>query len=410
MAIGSTRNIYRLKVVGPVLLVYYLVPYIFDCLGRLVNIDLIPYKRNDLLFWGLILIYILFIFWPIRYRYKLPRLLFLFSKIWSKNVLIIFILFYIPLCVTWVINFGLNFRQNSSVTFSNSGLLPMAIFIGNLYVRVLVLHEIISSSTKGRITGRLTLFVLLICQISTITASFDIIYIAFLLVLFISPSVIDVSGKRLTLGIILFAPIVLLGVMFIGFANKIGADRTLILFRENGDTILNHLVFRLSNWYFSIHIFSYERAVMLLDGDNVLINVIKEFSMRVRSLFESNYSINHADVWSYSRFNYLMINSNNSNPITGSSPGPLGTILYASLKFSSIIAWVFLIYLFKLVLNSIYALGVGKKPLAILYVTMLCLGLMDSLLDQIIIVSPVTIVLILIMSIYVKFIRGIHSI
>lgn len=407
MAVRSTRNIYRFKVVGPVLLAYYLVPYVFDCLGRLTNLDLLPYKRNDLLLCGVLLIYILCIVWPTRYRYKLPKFFSLFSKIWSKNVLRLFLFFYVPICVLWVLNFGIDFRQNSSSTLSNSGLLPVFVFTGNVYVRVLILHEIVSRTAKERLTGRLELLILLVCQVSTITASFDFIYITFLFLLFLSPRIYHVSGKRLVYAIILFAPLVLFGVMFIGVANKIGTDRTLILFRENGDTLLNHLVFRLSNWYFSIHIFSYERASELLGNDNVLYNIMSEFFMRVRSLLETNYSITHTNVWSYSRFNYLMINSNSSNPITGSSPGPLGTILYASLTLSSLTVWVFLMYVFKLVLNSIYSLGVGQKPLGILYVTILCLGLMDSLLDQIIIVSPVTVVLILIMSIYVKFVRRI---
>jgi len=309
-----TKN--SLKLIFYIFSIFHLIPFLY-LLNRKEYVS--NFYRGEIgSLWTILyaLSFFIMVYFFSRIKFKnisFKRLEMIFSK---KPVLLLSCLF-LFLSVFFFQNYGLNFRQSSKGLSSGGGVLFMHLIIKN-YVKILLFIELIYQYNFKRFyLSRSIKFILLTSLALSISGSLDIILISyFLLTLFIPKLIISMKSFKS----LLLLGFMLVSIVFVGIANKIGVSETSGLFKlENFIILFEHFLRRISTWHQSIEVVGKEFLFSFERSQEIISNILKNTFSRLQILFGNNFE--KPKIWSLSRYNYLLLFQNNTNATTGSSPG-----------------------------------------------------------------------------------------
>lgn len=232
--------------------------------------------------------------------------------------------------------FSIAFRHKE--TISGGGGIIILLFSIHVYFKVFILFNLIKSlhDIKKVQLDYLTYFILILSFLLFLNSSWDAIYIFIILLLFINKEKAIFTESKLTSvnsllvkysKPLIFALVIVL-VIFIGYANKVGVDNTYDLFSQL-ETLLLKVIKRLSMWYAS----TITAAVNYFENPEIgwtsFWGTIQNAIYRFGIIF--NYTFEQPEIWSVNRHNFLLLFQENTNSRTGASPGIFASIFYLPL-------------------------------------------------------------------------------
>lgn len=373
--------------------IYYFIPFLFSLFWW--EEFSTTYKMSDNL-WVMLLIPIT-IFLVYLVNIIIPKFNFGISNwlglIFYKPSTIIFFSIAMVLVSIWFSNtYTLSFRQQNIL--SDVGGLAMALFALKVYFRAYLFGLLLKYAADVKFTkfDKGILLLIIVCFTLTIMGSFDVIYILTAILLFFDVKKIlgKVSDKKDVVkrffkqfAMIFGVAVLVLGILFVGMANKIGVESAKNLFSnfENVGYLFQHLVLRLSTLYVSLlasadHFFQDAYfAFPAIQGS------AQNAYLRIGILAGENLG-DRPEVWSINRMNYLNIFVFDYNDRTGATPGiysmlfyipffPLsmffvvGYILYILRSISSCLSFLKLeVNIFLFVIMLLYMAPLFENPLA----------------------------------------------
>ena len=310
------------KLVFYIFFIFHFIPFLY-LYSRKVYIS--NFYRGDVgdfktLLYSIMFFTITYLFTKVNLKtLSLKRFTFIFNKRLVSLLIIIFFL----LSIYFFKNYGLNFRQTSEGLSSGGAILFLHLILKNYLKTLLFIEFIFQYKLKRNFLSKRNRFLILISLSLSISGSLDIILIAYSALVLLKPRLIVLKGS---LRYLLILGALLISILFVGIANKLGVSETFIIFRlENFKILFEHLLKRISTWHQSIEVmgneflFSFERNIDILKS--ILQNTLSRFQIIVGNNFEK------PEIWSLSRYNYLLLFQNNTNAITGSSPGIVASSL-----------------------------------------------------------------------------------
>lgn len=353
--------------------------------------------------------------WPVVYVVFLVALIFLFNtflprvKLFSyKNIGAIFenklfnsivILIFLISSIQFSLNYSLNFRQSSAESISGAGGYVMVMFGLRSYVKVFFLYLILKYANDLEIT-RNQRYLTGLASISiaiSVTGSLDLLFaITGLLIAFkkervffdkVSNTLSTIKSQILRVISII---IIIVVIVFVGNANKIGADTAVDVFTNssNGEKILLHTAKRVSVWYVS---------VLALGNKDVFDNDIAFTTLR--GVFDNLYSRANIilegkkdeieGVWSVKRMNFLQISRYTYNDRTGTAPGLVASAFYLPFfPFNFFIMGIYTVIMLRYFSKGFrcarYSLNIFSKFVILFFF----IGLFDSPIDLINFIGP----------------------
>lgn len=373
--------------------IFYLIPFIYITLYNNKGfINLYNYEYTvlpiTLIFIFPLLIYLFDLFLPRFNFYKIS-----IKQDLSKFFLVIFLLLLVS-SIIFSTNYGLDFRQNTSQTLTNSGIFAIITFalksIGRAYIFVVFLKFI--SGHELCFIQKTSVIIIVSSYLLTIVAASDIfVIIAGILVLI--PNLRHFLKSKISItNIIVFLIIIIItviGAVFVGNANKIGFETALDLFlnKDSWSFILERTIKRISTFYVST--FSNHEALMndyfyTLD---TLSGSLNNLAFRFFHLFGFDYEVN-SEFWSINRLNYTLLFQDTSNNVTGASPG----IVAAIYQFPIFPLGLIFISIYSItILRSVSLLTNNKKNINLLTAFIIftfILPFFETPLDLINVISP----------------------
>ena len=220
-------------------------------------------------------------------------------------------------------NFSINFRHKVSI--SQSGGIIMLLFFCRIYFKAYIFLRLIRfyvGYTISRHEKRILLIVLTSFVLS-LNSSWDAIFI-FVLVIFLFGKEKEIFSTVLVKNIkdllskyfkLILLTLVLLAVVYIGYANKFGAENALHLFSQL-EILFLKVIKRLSVWYISIlsaGVNFFEDSSYAMEP---LIGTFQSVFYRLGRIFGMD--ISKPEIWSVNRMNFLHLFNNTTNLRTGS--------------------------------------------------------------------------------------------
>lgn len=324
------------KLFGLYIVVFYAVPFLAHLLypGEFSSL----YQNTDIL-WPLTFILLIcmgvFLFDIILPRLKFPSLIIApFTTIIKHDRLnFVLAIVFLVSAVYFFQNFSINFRHKQSI--SEAGGIMMSLFFCRIYFKAFIFYKLSKFYLGQQINGkeRITLFIVFLSFIFSLNSSWDAVFIFVLFILLIQKGDEVFSTKAISNISQLFKKyinyiiliLVFTAVIFIGYANKVGSEKTLELFGQI-ELLFLKVVKRLSVWYISV----------LTAGVNYFENTsyaIEPFLGTIQSVWYRigrllDFDIPKPEIWSINRMNYLHLFIENKNPRTGSSPGLFASLFY----------------------------------------------------------------------------------
>lgn len=320
-------------------LIFYLVPFVVN-LVLFDQHDLL-YRNADKYFYVIIIIPFLLTVW--LFDKLIPKIKFNFLIIQpiraiisnsSFNLLLSFI--FLSLSLTYVLSgFGLDFRQRETISES-AGFLKIFFLLKSYFLGFITLLFIKSlNSHNSGFTFILINLNILLSLLMTINSSFDIVYIFVIIsIIFEVKDLYFTNNEKIVTSFIfgilkvLLIAFLLILLIFVGVANKLGSDIVLSQVFDIDFVVLlfSDVILRLSTWYVSLinvsHLYfsGYDTSIgFFAEFQNIGQNFIKLLGGKESSLPE---------IWSVSRYNYLNIFNYNELPRAGASPGLVASIFY----------------------------------------------------------------------------------
>jgi hypothetical protein len=322
-------------VILPYFFIFYIVPLLLMCFMG-------PH-RNFLNEGNVFLLFIVII-WTLFFTYFLSKLkISLPIKFLSKlpnifeNRTIIFILaiVFLPLAIKFHLDFGAGFRY-SGEEISKSGVLPQLITIYKSFFVGYVMYSFFLS-LKGRYFSpayRLNLFLHTVNWVLCANGSVDIFWIATAIIICYkgksSTDIFTISKadgtifKSLTLYLLSFVAV--FGVIFFGYANKVGFEDAYIIFvNEFFERVVYYLYYRLSVFLSSLDLIL-SKGIDINFYMAVITTEVEVFMYRLGVIFHFSYP--RPDIEGINRLNYLLLWKSPILDRAGATPGPLATFAY----------------------------------------------------------------------------------
>lgn len=257
-------------------------------------------------------------------------------NIFEKNLFtILFALCVLPAAIKFNLDFGAGFRY-SGEELSSSGALPQIITLYKSFFAGFVVYSFFKSmrGSNFSLKFRLSLFLHTFNWILCANGAVDIFWIitALLIVfkgsnslnIFTSTVVNSSLLKRFVL--IIVSATAVSGVIFFGFANKVGFDAAYEIFaNEFFSRVIYYLYYRLSVFLSSLDL-------ILAKGINIDFYLqaasieIELFLYRLGVIFQFNFP--RPSIEGINRLNYLLLYKDPSLDRAGATPGPLATFAY----------------------------------------------------------------------------------
>lgn len=279
-------------------------------------------------------------FSKLRIRLSLPLNLFVnLPNIYRSNTFL-FATFVavLPTAVLFATSYGIDFRYSRN-SLSESGLVAIAAVIYRPFFSSLILYYFLMIISSVDVTK--TQRALILAHVSNwflfANGAVDVVWAAVALMIGVlgnSARSLFVTNKQMTLLSLVMGAIVGLvsvfvisGVVFLGYANKLGFDESIIIFREEFfERVLYYLYYRLSVFPSSLdlvlgHVLDFGLYVSALDTlfDNILYRLSVILQIPVA----------RPEIESLNRLNYMLLfQMADSNSNTGASPGPLASFAY----------------------------------------------------------------------------------
>lgn len=278
-----------------------------------------------------------------------PFVLFIESRI----VNLLFSILFLITSIHFFLNFSINFRHK--VAISESGGLIIIMFFFRIYFKVFILKYLFYffNGIKIRKSDRFILFLVLLGFLFSLNSSWDAIFIFVLIVIllkkegqvFYTPTIKNIKAIAGKYFKVLLVVITLFAVVFIGYANKIGSENTIILFSQT-EILFLKVIKRLSVWYISVltaGVNFFENSYYALEP---LAGTVESVFYRVQVLVGMETS--KPEVWSVNRMNFLHLFIENTNPRTGSSPGVFASVFYLPLfPLNTLVIASFIVYILR---------------------------------------------------------------
>jgi hypothetical protein len=253
------------------------------------------------------------------------------------NFILLFLFFLFSL--NFFVNYNLTFRHSGGKTVSGEGVEIIILLALKSYFKAYLFFILLKTINKLEIRKNeyFNCLLICICYILCMMASLDMLYIIIAFILGIKKQKILFVKNERKLRILpkffklLLLLILVISVVFVGNANKTGADKATEKFTDINQTtqIYINTVRRISTWYISVvilgekDIFDNERALESLNG------IISNTNGRIKTIMGSEADFDdRKKVWSVNRMNYLQIFYMDTRDRTGASPGIIASSFY----------------------------------------------------------------------------------
>lgn len=254
----------------------------------------------------------------------------------------------LPLALVFSTTYGIGFRY-SGEAISDSGPLAVVATIYRPFFSSLVLYYFLLMVSGAYIskTQRALISVHLVNWILFANGAVDIMWAMMALMIafsgnsarryLVSGNKINLKNLLKTVTIVLMSGLAVSGIVFLGFANKLGVEAAVIVFTEEfADRVLYYLYYRLA-------VFSSSLDLVLdrgLDFDlysSVIENELENMAYRIGIIFQI--PVERPDIEGMNRLNYLLLFNDPSASRAGASPGPIASFAYLPmLPFNLILA------------------------------------------------------------------------
>jgi len=304
---------------------WYLIPEIHGLLNP--SFYKLLYKGNITilsLFYSILFFLLTFQFSKIKFNIISIKQFNLSVDIFSNRFEWFFILIFFITSILFYYNYGLQFRQNGE-DLSNTGFDIYINLISKSYIKVFLLKQFIISKYNYYHKPYAKLFFVFIGYFLSMSASLDFLFLFFIFIFIIKTDFLYMNFKKKMFILFLFSIPIILGVPFIGIANKIGYEQAIILIQTNYLYFFESIIRRIATWNQSINIYITFPNYKLGPLD-IIINIFKTTFNRFTILFEGKKEL--PSIQSMFRFNYLNLYKYPFNNRTGSSPGIVATSLF----------------------------------------------------------------------------------
>jgi hypothetical protein len=261
------------------------------------------------------------------------NLLFLVQKIINSNSInMLLSIAYLILSIKFYSEYSIDFRHHNELSAAKYVIM---IFSLHAYFKAYMLILLVSKP-KLNYKKRTILFFIISSYSLTIISSFDIIFIFVGVLLFFErknwlfvKDMFTVSDQIMKLVYLPIIVLPILGVIFVGIANKIGVENTMNL-SSNSDFLLSTfklILIRQSTWYSSTlvsgKLFLHDVYFAWKPFLALFANMINRFAILFN--FEP---MQTPEIWSINRLNYINLFVQDYGERTGTSPGIIASIFY----------------------------------------------------------------------------------
>lgn len=255
------------------------------------------------------------LFSRVKVKYIRLRLL---DFLFSKRIISILSIVFLILSVQFFNNYGLSFRQSGEGLKSGGAILFLHLILKNYFKVILFLNLVYLLNFNKHYNTKTIIFIVFSSFALSITGSLDLLLILFSLLILINSKLLI---SKMSKNHVLVLTLMIISLVFVGIGNKIGVSNTYLIFtnKENLLFLSDHFLKRIAVWHQAIpvmseeFIFSYDKSLEIIS--NIFENSISRFKILM------GYNYERPEIWSMNRYNFLLLFQDNSNPITGSSPG-----------------------------------------------------------------------------------------
>jgi len=274
-----------------------------------------------------------------KFRFSLPlRLLDRLPNIYqSKAFLFVTFVAALPVAMLFSTAHGIGFRY-SSVPLSESGPLAIIATIYRPYFCSLVIYYflLIISGVEVSKMQRVLALGHLVNWFLFANGSVDLLWGVVILVIgcfgnqarrfFVSNNRLNLGNLSKRIVVALLCCLIAYGIVFFGFANKIGFDEAVLLFNsEFAGKILYYLYYRLAVFPSSLDLVL-ERGLDFDLYQMVFENELRNIGYRISIILQMPMA--RPDIEGLNRLNYLLLYTDPAAVSAGASPGPLASFAY----------------------------------------------------------------------------------
>lgn len=271
------------------------------------------------------------------------------------NANFILAVFFTLMSIVFYFQYGLKFRHTGENLSKTAGWVIILVFVRTYFKAFLFVSIFNELKEKKRIVSRKTYLLIGVSFYFSMVSSFDVINIlaAAIFAFFNRGAILNLFGEKKRVGrlfIPVFVLFAIMGVFFVGTANKIGVERASKEFFSGGmlkEQILRGSL-RLSTNYASVsgvidaYVLEDRTVKEALPG--TLTNTFNRFWFLLTG--ERNQA---PDIWTISRANYMNLYHQTNNERTGASPGPIASMFYTGNIFLGfILMTIYLIIIFRI--------------------------------------------------------------
>jgi hypothetical protein len=356
------------------------------------------YKLNNIPIWTFIfilaIIIIIFISDSLVPKLKFTfNFLYPFQKIVLSNYFNLFLsIVFFVFAVNFFNEFGIDYRHHNEL---NEAKYVIIIFTLSSYFKAFMFFCVFTNHFKelNPFIFRIILLFLVFSFLMTMTSSFHIIYFVLSIILLLNKTGIFYRNKgKISFSSFLMLPLffsIIIAIIFIGVANKIGLDETKLIFL-NVDLILGlfkHVVLRLSTWLISylvsINLFFIDPYFAFEPFLAQFVNLINRFAI----LF-NNDVLDKPEIWSINRLNFLNVFIEDNRERTGTSPGIFACFFYFPIfPFNFLILLTYIIFILRL-LSNFFSKNVKLSFIGFFISYFFIIGLFENPLDYLNFLSP----------------------
>lgn len=320
-----------------------------------------------------------------------------------KNVNYIFMLAFLYCSFRFYVEYGLQFVHTGDSLADSAGFVKY-FYALKVYFNLFLFYELISIYVlRERFKNQLLLYVLLLlCSLLGLSGSMDIVYLFFVIFFILIPNnkIIEILTTRIKkknqslrqVTMLIFSALIGATAIFVGYANKFGADYAFNLFTDKDffAILVIPTLIRLANSFSSFICIANEYIwdlSMEIEAISIPFKVL-EYRLNVVLGFNGD----KPEIFNVSRLNYLNTYKHFHNK-AGASPGLLGSALYLPFfPINLLFISFYLLYIIRTI-NKIFNKRLSKIGLLIVFI--FTIPLFESPIDYLIFIDPSVISLIL---------------
>jgi hypothetical protein len=319
------------------------------------------------------------------------------SKFWFNNKVVYFLtIIFLLFSIVFFREYSISFRHKQSI--SEGGPIIIILFGLRAYFKSYLFFCFILKFKKiENNINFIVFFIVFISYILSLNSSFDIVF-AFVSFSFIFSNKFyfdDIyKTSQNSLGSFMFKItavfFLIIMVVFVGIANKIGTEETFSLFSNIQliKELIIRIIVRLSTHFNSIitsgeYYFKQNGEIMELFQSQII-----NLKSRLYILFGQN-ALEKPAVWSINRLNYINLFYDSENERTGASPGLFASIFYIpNLVFSILIISMYIFFLLRSLTDVLSSKKYRLKQFGYFILLFFWIPFVESPLDYINFLSP----------------------